>query len=510
MRTLPYESFQCLAQSEGWHLPEATQIKRRNYRLEELRAISLGKRPLKLQGITMTIEIKTSQNGVQPMADSNPPSNLDFNQKATNMLTNNEQLSKVPNDPSLPKKRKVSNLEDAAFHGLAGEIVRAIEPHTESDTAALLAQILVSFGIMVGRGPHHQVEGDEHHANLFCLIVGQTAKGRKGTSWGRVKQIFSQLPNWPRVVDGLSSGEGVKYNVRDAATTSLKKPNGKTADSVDDGVQDKRLLIVEAEFASVLKQDARATNTLSATIRSAWETGNLQTLTKNDPIIATGAHIGIIGHITDSELRRELSETHVANGYANRFLFVSAKRSKELPFGGDDLDPLIYKDFVKRITEAADAARLLKRIHMTQGARNTWASMYSELSSGKGGLLGAVIGRAEPQCIRLALLYALLDKSPVIDTVHLEAAFAFWKRCVESARYIFGDAIGDPLSDQLLERLRENIPTGLSRSEISRLFSNHKRAFRIDEALNTLAELGLVTCETIFTGGANAKIWSAK
>jgi hypothetical protein len=46
----------------------------------------------------------------------------------------------------------------AAFTGLAGEITRAIEPHTESDPLAILAQLLVCFGSVIGRGAHYAVE----------------------------------------------------------------------------------------------------------------------------------------------------------------------------------------------------------------------------------------------------------------------------------------------------------------------------------------------------------------
>ena len=34
----------------------------------------------------------------------------------------------------------------AVYHGLAGEIVQTIAPHTEADPVAILAQLLVAFG----------------------------------------------------------------------------------------------------------------------------------------------------------------------------------------------------------------------------------------------------------------------------------------------------------------------------------------------------------------------------
>jgi hypothetical protein len=62
-----------------------------------------------------------------------------------------------------------------AYFGLVGEVVRAIEPHTEADLVAILIQYLAFFGNAVGRGPHFRVEGDRH----FTVLNAQTAnRGR--------------------------------------------------------------------------------------------------------------------------------------------------------------------------------------------------------------------------------------------------------------------------------------------------------------------------------------------
>jgi hypothetical protein len=51
------------------------------------------------------------------------------------------------------------------------------------------------------------------------------------------------------IAHGLSSGEGLIWNVRDPI---LKTVNGETQ-VIDEGITDKRLLVVEGEFANVLK-----------------------------------------------------------------------------------------------------------------------------------------------------------------------------------------------------------------------------------------------------------------
>ena len=233
-------------------------------------------------------------------------------------------------------------LPPEAYHGLAGELVHSIEPHSEADPAALLVQFLIAFGNAAGRRAHFMAEADRHFTNLFCVIVGQTAKARKGTSLGQVQRVMSAVDaawNEARVMSGLSSGEGLIWAVRDEIHERIPvRERGRTAryeDVVSDhGELDKRLLVVEPEFARVLQVTERETNTLSAILRQAWDTGDLPVLTKKPAARASGAHISLIGHITKDELRRLLTDTAAGNGFANRFLWICARRSKLLPEGG--------------------------------------------------------------------------------------------------------------------------------------------------------------------------------
>ena len=217
----------------------------------------------------------------------------------------------------LPEPDPWPELDDAALCGVVGEMVRTIEPETESDPVAILVQLLVSFGNLIGREPYFRVEGTSHHSNLFAVLVGATARGRKGTSEGRVRQVLREVDQqWStdRIANGLVSGEGLIWSVRDPVVKhepifEKKKLVGYEDQVVDPGVEDKRLLVVEPEFASVLRACRREQNTLSPTIRSAWDSDRLRTLAKNSPAVATDAHISIVGHITQEELRRLLSET---------------------------------------------------------------------------------------------------------------------------------------------------------------------------------------------------------
>jgi len=391
--------------------------------------------------------------------------------------------------------------------------VATIEPHTESDAVAILIQTLVAFGNVLNRRPHFLVEADPHALNLYAVLVGKTAKGRKGTSWSRVRQLFEMAdPDWVAqcVRGGLSSGEGLIWHVRDPITKEepireKKEITGYQTVKIDAGVEDKRMLIFESEMALVLRILQRDGNTLSAISRQAWDNGNLRVLTKNNPISATGAHISIIGHITQDELRRYLNETETANGFANRFLWMSVRRSKCLPEGGqlqdDQLEPLVH-----RLKAAIQFGRLTGRIILDQQARELWCKIYPDLSEGGLGLLGAVTSRADPLVLRLSCLYALFDQSDQIRVEHLKAGMEVWRYSFDSARYIFGSTVGDHVADRILKALQQR-PEGMTRTDINALFSNNSRGSDIERALECLVSTGLAKRVEEVTGGRPATRW---
>ena len=295
-------------------------------------------------------------------------------------------------------------------------------------------------------------------------------------------------------MSGLASGEGLIWALRDEICERVPvKEAGRVIrheeQVSDEGVKDKRLLVAEPEFARVLQVCEREANTLSAIIRESWDTGNLRILTKKQAARSTEAHISIIGHITGDELRRMLTDTAAANGFANRFLWVCTRRSKLLPEGGA-WDTVDFQAITRRVKVAADFAASIGVMERDEQARSVWKGVYGDLTEGKPGLLGAVTSRAEAQTMRLACVYALLDCSATVRAEHLMAALAIWQYCEASARFIFGDALGDPTADQILGVLRSH--EGMTRTELREYFSRNRSSEEIGRALGVLQEYGLV------------------
>jgi Protein of unknown function (DUF3987) len=411
----------------------------------------------------------------------------------------------APAPPSAPA-RTWPTLDPAARYGLLGDIVAAIEPHTEGDPVAILLNTMGMYGSAVGRVPHAQVGATRHGTNAFVVLVGLTSRSRKGTSHDEALRLVARAdPDWnDRVVGGLSSGEGLIHAVRDATFT----PN-KEGQSVrdDPGVEDKRLCVIEPEFASVLKVGRRDGNTLTEILRRAWDGNDLRTLTRASPLVATAPHVTLIGHITEDELKRTLDDTSQTNGYVNRFAIACVRRSTRLPHGGCVPESQL-SDLARRLDRAIQAARRRGLVVRDAAANAMWERVYDALTEDRPGMLGAITARAEAHVLRFSLLYALLDEAPTIQCAHLEAALALWEYCEDSARYLFGDATGDPIADRVLAALRAS-PEGMTQNALFDLFGRNLPAARVAAALERLAQLGQVWAHKVETGGRPSTLWEA-
>ncbi len=386
---------------------------------------------------------------------------------------------------------------EAVYHELLGEIVNTISPHTEADPVAILTQLLVSLGAAVGRGAWFQVEATRHHANEYMCLVGESARSRKGSSWDHVRRlILTADPSLePRILTGLSSGEGLIWAVRD--------PSGQ-----DPGHSDQRLLVIEPEFASTLKAASREISTLSPTLRTGWDGRPLAILTRTSPARASTAHIAVIGHITQHELRRYISSIELANGYINRVLLIACRRQRLLPDGGDP-DPLHATGLDRLLAAAVQQARRTGQVQLDPDARELWHHAYRQLAAEPPDqTVSQVTARAEAHVIRLALIYALADGKQQIQPPHLKAALALQNYAARSAAWALTGATGDQLAEQIHAALHDR-PGGLTRSQISQTLNHNQPTGQIETALNALNAAGRVTSTQIPTGGRPAQLWTA-
>ncbi len=291
-------------------------------------------------------------------------------ENSTDLNSSNSVISFSPKWPEL---------EEPALHGIAGDIVNTLAPCTEADKVTLLVHILSEFSCLIGRHPFIKLDGDNTYLTFWPVVVGDTSKSRKGSGSKRIKRIFQQVdPMWTRGKHSgsLSSGEGLIYAVRDEEWGENSKGQSVIK---DEGIEDKRLYLVQSEFGAMLRIMARDGNSLSGYLRDAWAGETLKPMTKGNRIQATHPHIVIVGHVTQTELLRNLDSTEMSNGFGNRFAWFCVKRANILPFAEDPPEDLL-QPLIVRLREAVQFARQKQEVGMTDEAKAWWVELYTELS----------------------------------------------------------------------------------------------------------------------------------
>jgi hypothetical protein len=142
----------------------------------------------------------------------------------------------------------------------------------------------------------------------------------------------------------------------------------------------------------------------------------------------------------------------------------------------------------------------------TAEGREYWHYLYKALDDeldSTSGIRKAIISRSHPTIMRLAIIYAALDRKSEIGKEHLESAKAFWDYSARSALWAFGDNSGNRDADDILKALRQRGEDGMTSTEITRLVFGNRDTFKRDAALATLKQQGRIVMLT--EKGANNK-----
>lgn len=418
--------------------------------------------------------------------------------------------------------------DDKACPGLLGKFVKVATRKSEAHPAAVAVTFLVRFGIEVGHQPFYMIGDAKHHARLFTVLVGASSSSRKGTSIHPVNRLFdfkginiiyngnlnlnnNYFNNYKSctVSPGpLSTGEGLVYAVHDPIQEWKIDPKTNQGSYVikDPGIQDKRLFVLEEEFAAALHCAKREGSTLSSFLRLAWDSGNIAPLTKSNKISTTNAHIGIVNHITLFELMNCLKDVDIFNGFANRFLWIYVNRPRKVsrPEGipTKELTNLQLELF-KIITQAQS----LTEIKMSNSAYELWDTIYYNLSDNQPGIIGTILSRASAQLIRLSLIYALLDGKGEIAPEHINSAMALWSYAEQSVKCIFSSKSGNRITDKILSALSQKPHT---LTELYSFFQCHINKDSLHASIQELIANGIIEKKEEKTPGSSRTVLSKK
>lgn len=418
--------------------------------------------------------------------------------------------SDLNDDRFLDTHRNAPRPDPSCLYGLVGEVALAGSNNTEANPYAIAAAMLAYLGAAVGRGPFMPIGDDWNHARLFMVHVGRSSRGRKGTAKKliyRINHAVKALNEYlvPQVHrGGLSTREGLALMIHDGY---------KDGKNEVPAIQDKRLLVVESEFANILHQSKRDGNTLSAALRDAWDGTSIRPAVKTCRVWASDPHIGIIGDVTPSELRELMHARELTNGFANRFIFFWAEGDKVLPFPQYTPQDVVEElaDRVAQVLRFAGADRHRDKDLMRMEFSPEAASLYARLYEGElrdrsaGEHITGLLDRRAPVLLRLAMLFALTDQTSVIAVTHINAAMAWVRYWVDSVKFIFQSAV-DEAGAAAATDMAQRIVTYLAahgqatRTELTKsCFGGHVSKATLDKALDELitASPPLIEVETV-------------
>ena len=138
---------------------------------------------------------------------------------------------------------------------------------------------------LIGPEPHLRIGNTRHPLLIWTLLLGSTGTGRKGEAAATASLFVAQAADDDLaqvLVGGLSSGEGLIERIRDY---DPDRPD-------DGGTNDKRLVVLESEFGSVLARARRDGNTLATILRQAWDGGRLGVMNRR-ALVASTSHVAI-------------------------------------------------------------------------------------------------------------------------------------------------------------------------------------------------------------------------
>jgi hypothetical protein len=299
-------------------------------------------------------------------------------------ITEYRDNSLVP--PAEPEHKGTSGtrtLHPDAYHGIIGDILRAVEPETEAHPGGVLVALLALVGNAIGCGAWVMVGGRRHHPALYAAIVSASGAG-KGDAYAVARYVIGKadLPYLVgAIAQGVGSGEGLVERFRDELATVDKKGQ----QIIIPGSPEKRCLLRLSELSQAFKVGRRESSTLSETLRQAWDGDPIHIPNRGgNALTATGYSVGVVGDITPGALGKIMATgTESVDGYANRFLWAMTRRVRPLEFGGrlDKADP-----FAPKLSAMLDKAKGMGQVAWGHDAgacpkaKALWVRVYPALS----------------------------------------------------------------------------------------------------------------------------------
>lgn len=389
-----------------------------------------------------------------------------------------------PDGPRPPRSRRkhspsptflddlfLRDLPSSAFPPHVREYVTLMGRCTEAPAALHLAAFLTCVGAILGKTVW-KTSGQRLFPNLFVALLGTTGKTRKSTAARYALDLLTRRvePNL-KPLSGVGSAEAFVQHCAEAemSTDQLDayRKNALGDESVR-MVRHRRVLLFEDEMATFLHKARReSSGAVIPKLTSAWDCpSTLESKTLRKHVIAHNPAVSFLACSTPYWLQRYSDISDVLGGFTNRFLFFEGPPGPPLPDPPSppesELAPII-----QHLREVRDHyATYPQELSFTEAARVAWEAAYLERYhlNPSSEVIGALTMRIDANALKVALIYAALEKASVIDVHHLDAgrAVALFSAGVMKEHL---EGVADTRSGKLelkVERLLKSEPRSLN------------------------------------------------
>ncbi|WP_326827438.1 DUF3987 domain-containing protein [Streptomyces sp. NBC_01751] len=383
----------------------------------------------------------------------------------------------------------MTTFEQMAY-GPMGKIVKEAMPTSEADPIGVWAAGLSLYSAAISR----TVRLDNRRpVVVWTVLAGRSAIGRKGYALNTATAILGKTKIGgfihTRRRDGIANGPTL--------VDTLSKLELETVGQ--DGGIDGRAIVVEEEWAAVLKDQKRCSK-FSTLFRLAWDGKPISNRTKKDGLQSVAQPLlGFHAHITPGEWGKYVSSSEALGGSYNRLLPVLVERSKMLPYNNKPKVP-----DTAAIQEAFEWATEESRVmSFTREAGERYDEIRAEVEAKMAELpelLASYMERAAEQVQRVAAVLAATEMSEDISKEAVEAAWAFVSYSMASVEKLVKDAATDGGSPKPMKSPEELIRDVLKRhggdapsSALLRALWGRMNAAGIKDAVADMDDVEMIT-----------------
>jgi len=325
-----------------------------------------------------------------------------------------------------PHEEKVLRIPEAAWCDVGKVYLEAVRHTTSASENYHFAVFLTIAGAMLGR----RVYCGDLFPNFFTGLIGESSYAKKGTAmrYGKwmMRDAGMSAEHWLMSMD---SSSGFVREMADLQTAEKSK--------------DIWVVLHQPELSELFEKGNREGSDIFTKLTVAYDCEDLSRAVALMRSKATNTFTAVLGGADPGWLEK-IRETDLLAGIGNRFCWIPGEEREPL-HKRPPIDRVLWNRVVKSLHDmkmywaGEREERLPSEFTLSDDADELMEHYGKTLFHDTHGdpMIRKLCGRMEDHCKKTALVYAALERTPVIERVHLEKAITFCEFLLKGLYLIF-------------------------------------------------------------------------